>query len=108
MATLAKKVIVDAVAGGGEWEVLNPPAPRKIHPRQLPLDSLERVRREMARVYREARGGLLPTAEMTKFVYALGEIGKMLTLAQIEQRLTVLESGAALPPPQEDDHGDES
>jgi hypothetical protein len=102
-----KAVAVEAVEPGEGWVVSSEPPPR-ISARRLPLDKLEHVRVEMAKVYRLMRSGELLAQQGTRLVYVLGEISKILSLCQIEQRLTVLESGAALLPPHEDDHGDES
>ena len=45
----------------------------------------------MARIYRDAESGKRDTAEASKLVYILGQIGKVLELTEIERRLTVLE-----------------
>ena len=79
MKRFVAKVDVDVAPTSAAWAVAGNPTPRRIHSRQLPLDSLEALRREAARVYRSARGGLMPTQEMTRFIYALGEISKLLT-----------------------------
>ena len=60
--------------------------------RKAVLNSLSGVRREMARIYREAESGKRDTAEATKLVYVLGQIGKVLELTQIEERLKTLEA----------------
>lgn len=59
--------------------------------RRAVLNTLGGVRREMARIYREAESGKRDTAEATKLVYILGQIGKALELAEIEARLKALE-----------------
>ena len=59
--------------------------------RRAVLNTLGGVRREMARIYREAEAGKRDTAEATKLVYILGQIGKALELAEIEARLKTLE-----------------
>ena len=68
--------------------------------RKAVLNSLSGVRREMARIYREAESGKRDTAEATKLVYVLGQIGKVLELTEIEERLKTLEAktnGSRLP-----------
>ena len=59
--------------------------------RKAQLNSLEGVRREMARIYRDAESGKRDTAEASKLVYVLGQIGKVLELTEIEHRITALE-----------------
>ena len=62
------------------------PAPSKVN-----LANPESIRQEMARVYREARGGKLDPADATKLVYMLSQIGKLYELSVIEHRLQLLE-----------------
>ena len=58
---------------------------------QLKLASLEDCRREMARVYRDARTGMTDTANASRLVYMLTPIAKMIEIGQLEQRLPILE-----------------
>ena len=58
---------------------------------QLKLASLEDCRREMARVYRDARTGMTDTANASRLVYMLTSIAKMIEIGQLEQRLPILE-----------------
>jgi hypothetical protein len=58
---------------------------------QLKLASLEDCRREMARVYRDARTGMTDTANASRLVYMLTSIAKMIEIGQLEQRLIILE-----------------
>lgn len=62
--------------------------------RKAVLNSLDGVRREMARVYRDAEEGRRDTSEASKLVYILGQIGKVLELVEIESRLKALEAKA--------------
>jgi len=59
--------------------------------RRAVLNTLGGVRREMARIYREAESGKRDTADATKLTYILAQIGKALELAEIEARLKALE-----------------
>jgi len=70
--------------------------------RKAQLNTLEGVRREMSRIYREAESGKRDTAEASKLTYMLGQSGKMLELTEIEARLRVLEgrSSGRLPAPE--------
>lgn len=58
---------------------------------QLKLATIEDCRREMARVYRDARTGQADTAEASRLVYMLTSIAKMIEIGQLEQRLIALE-----------------
>ena len=66
-------------------EVFDSPTPR------INLATCDDVRREMAKVYREARAGKLPISDATKFSYILTQILKAYELTVLESRLEVLE-----------------
>lgn len=69
-------------------EYLPPPLPAS----KVNLANPEFIRQEMARVYREARGGKLDPADATKLVYMLSQIGKLWELSELESRLQMLEN----------------
>jgi len=59
----------------------------------MALDTLAGVRGEMARLYRLALNGRIPSDEMTRFIYALKEIRACLEaeiLTDVQQRLALL------------------
>ncbi len=58
---------------------------------QLKLATIEDCRREMARVYRDARTGMTDTENASRLVYILISISKLIEIGQLEQRLTILE-----------------
>lgn len=60
-------------------------------PPKIKLNELEDVRREMARVYREARGGTIDTSEAGRLAYILTGIGKLIEATDIERRLVQME-----------------
>lgn len=64
---------------------------RAIPTPQLKLATIEDCRREMARVYRDARTGQTDTADASRLVYMLTSIAKMIEVGQLEQRLIALE-----------------
>jgi hypothetical protein len=66
-------------------EVLDSPTPK------INLATCEDVRREMAKVYREARVGKLPISDATKFSYILTQILKAHELTVLESRIELLE-----------------
>lgn len=75
-----------ATIDGATLRVL--PTPRR---RKAQLNSLEGVRIEMSRVYRDMESGRRDSQEGSRLVYVLAQIGKVLELTEIERRLTALE-----------------
>lgn len=74
-------------------------------PPKIPLQSLEDVRREAARLYREARAGRIETADASRLSFMLQGIAKMVEMSTIERRIEALENPArrlALPDDVED------
>lgn len=65
-------------------------------PTKIPLNSLDDVRREMARVYREARARKLDTAEASKLSFMLQGLAKLLEATVIERRLSELEAESGI------------
>ena len=63
-----------------------PPAPR--------LDSAVRVRRELARLYGEARSGALAVGDASKLANVLQILGRMIETGDLEGRLEELERRA--------------
>jgi hypothetical protein len=63
-------------------------------PPRLPLDTMLRVRRELARVYREARAGKLDVADASKLANILQIMGRMIESSDFEARLAALEAKA--------------
>ena len=73
----------------GEVETL---PPQKGQRYRCKLDTLADVKREMAKVYRESRNGLLDYQDSTKAVWVLERIGKIIEVGEIEKRLEALEA----------------
>lgn len=71
---------------GKSMELIPPPA-------KIDLKSIDDVRLEMARVYRQMKSGEIETSDGTKLVYVLGQIGKMIEVHDIEKRIELLEAG---------------
>ena len=59
---------------------------------QIKLATIEDCRREMARVYRDARTARIDTQDASRFVYILSQIGKLIELSEFEKRIELLES----------------
>jgi len=55
------------------------------------LDTLQDVRREMAKVYREARSGLLDTQDATKLTWVMQAVGRVIEGSDLEARVSALE-----------------
>jgi hypothetical protein len=60
------------------------------------LDTMADCRREMARVYREARSGTIDPQDATKFTWCLQAIGKVIESSDIETRIEALEAAKKL------------
>jgi len=60
-------------------------------PNRIDLKTIDDVRLEMARVYRDMRAEKILTSDGTRLVYVLGQIGKMIELHEIIKRLEKLE-----------------
>ena len=60
-------------------------------PHQIKLVTAADCKREMARVYRDARTGRLDVQDGTRLVYMLAQVGKMIELNEFEKRIELLE-----------------
>ena len=70
----------------GAVAVLRPiPTPR------LDLSSIDDCRKELARVYRDARHGNIDTADASRLAFILGHIAKLIEIGDLEKRLEALE-----------------
>ena len=61
-------------------------------PPRVDLKTIDDVRLEMARVYREMRSGGMEAQQGARLVYVLSQIGKLIEIHEIEKRITVLET----------------
>jgi hypothetical protein len=59
---------------------------------RIDLKTIDDVRLEMARVYREMRGNRMEAQQGTRLVYVLSQIGKLIEIHEIEKRITALET----------------
>jgi hypothetical protein len=60
-------------------------------PPRIDLKTIDDVRVEMARVYRDMRAGRIETSDGTKLAYVLAQLGKLIESGEIEKRLEALE-----------------
>ncbi len=70
-----------------------PPLPR------VQLDSIERVRREMARLYAEGKHGRRDVQDVSRLANVLALIGRMIEGSELERRIEGLEQAQAQPRP---------
>lgn len=66
-------------------EVMIPTPPR------INLSTIDDVRREMAKVYRDMRSQTIDPQDGTRLTYVLAQLGKMHEMAEVEQRVNALE-----------------
>jgi len=59
--------------------------------RRICLRDVDAVRREMGRVYRDARRGAIESTEAAKLTYILAELRKTFEVSVLERRLAALE-----------------
>ena len=66
--------------------------PPKVTRYRCKLDTMQDVRREMAKVYRESRSEVVEVVDGTKLVWMLQAIGKVIESSDLEKRIEILES----------------
>lgn len=59
---------------------------------RLPLTTIDDVRREMGRIYREGRSGRRDVGEVSKLANVLSLLGRLIEGAEIEARIAKLEA----------------
>ena len=60
-------------------------------PPRIDLKTIDDVRVEMARVYRDMRAGRIESSDGTKLAYVLAQLGKLIESGELEKRLEALE-----------------
>ena len=60
-------------------------------PSRIDLKTIDDVRVEMARVYRDMRASRIDTADGTKLAFVLAQIGKLIEAGELEKRLEAVE-----------------
>ena len=70
------------------------PPPRA--PRVGALSKLPHVRAELASVYRDGRQGRIRTQEMSRLVYALGVLAKVIEIEKYDHRMREIEKRLGL------------
>lgn len=74
----------------GEIETL---PPQKGQRYRCKLDTIDDVRREMAKVYRESRSQVIDPVTGTKLVWMLQSVARVIEGSDLEKRIEALESG---------------
>jgi len=74
-----------------EANVNTPPPPAPTHTVRAKLKSIGDVSHELAKLYREARGGKLDVSDASKLAHILALLGRILEGAQLEARVEALE-----------------
>lgn len=74
------------VIQGKELTVRPPPRPR------LRLTTVREVRRELAKLYTEARTGKIETSDATRLAYLLTSLANMIRDSEMEERIEALEA----------------
>jgi hypothetical protein len=80
-----KRAVEPTIVG----ELLHPTPRAK--PAKIDLATPDDVRREMGKLYREARNGQIDTRDATRLAYILGEMLKVFDIRKLEGRVKVLE-----------------
>ena len=65
--------------------------PPKVTRYRCKLDTLQDVKKEMAKLYRESRSGVVEIVDGTKLVWMLQAVAKVIEGSDLEQRIEALE-----------------
>lgn len=80
----------------GEWLPANSVTPQLVTvtptPARVRLNNIREVRREMAKVYSEARSGMLRKDDATRLVYILTQLSNLIRDSELEERVVALEA----------------
>jgi hypothetical protein len=71
-----------------ERQSLIPPPPP---PRVGPLNTIQRIRGEMARLYKEARAGAVKTEDASRLAFILMSLARLIETSDLEDRLNTIE-----------------
>lgn len=88
--TLTKCVESVPVAVVDQQDTRSPTLPRC----NIRLKTHKDVRRELARLYRDARSGIVPTQDATRLAYLLDRLARVMEGGLLEQRIEMLERKA--------------
>lgn len=86
---MANQYPVEINGATGEVDNLPPPKGQRY---RVKLDTMQDIRREMAKLYRESRSGMLEVQEATKLTWCLQAIGRVIEGSDLEKRIEALEN----------------
>lgn len=86
---MTNKYPVEIDGKTGNIETLPPQKGRRY---RCKLDTMQDVKREMAKVYRETRSDLIDPGSGTKLVFMLQAVGRIIEGSDLEKRIEALES----------------
>jgi hypothetical protein len=86
---MANKYPVEIDGETGEVETLTPQKGQRY---RCKLDTMQDVKREMAKVYRESRSELIDPVTGTKLVWILQSVARVIEGSDLEKRIEVLEN----------------
>lgn len=67
-----------------------PPTPTK-REKFIPLSTLDDVKVELARLYRQTKAGKVATTDASRLAFILNSLGRVIVDADLEQRIAALE-----------------
>lgn len=85
---MANEYPVEIDAATGAIETLPPQRGQRY---RCQLNSMADIKREMSKVYREARSGIVEISDGSKLVYMLGLVGRVIEGSDLEARVEALE-----------------
>jgi hypothetical protein len=74
-------------SGADHCDVVDPPSRLR-----LPLSTIDDVKREMARLYREGKSGRRDVSAVSRLANVLALLGRLIEGAELEARLAALEA----------------
>jgi len=77
---------------GNAGDTGNTPAPQRRY--RCRLKSVQDVSRELARIYRESRSGMIPVEHASKYANVLSIIGRIIADSDLDERIERLEAQA--------------
>lgn len=72
-----------------------PPTPARKREKFIPLSTLDDVKMELARLYRQTKAGKVATSDASRLAFILNSLGRVIVDADLEQRIQQLEQSIA-------------